>query len=224
MNLFSKITKAFTLAEVLITLGIIGVVAALTIPLLISSYQEQALVTQFQKAYSQLSQAYISVANENGTANTWASSQEAYNYFKPYFKVNEDCPNTVGCFPNTTYWGLRNDTPTENPYARVRYKFNTTDGTSFMFDGITSVFVDINGKKGPNQWGYDLFYLILNNKNGAPWISGITGGMDVTGYCSKINAPAAGWYNGGSCASWLIRKGNLDYLNRNIGSTEWGSY
>ena len=45
---------AFTLAEVLITLGIIGVVAALTLPTLISNYKKQTYVTGLQKAYSVL--------------------------------------------------------------------------------------------------------------------------------------------------------------------------
>lgn len=214
--------KAFTLAEVLITLGIIGIVAAMTIPTIINSYQEQTYITQFKKAYSQLSQAYISVAKDYGTANNWASSQDAYNYFKPYFNVNEDCPNTLGCFPQVSYNDLQG-VSAENPYNRVRYKFNTGDGTSFMFDGITSVFVDTNGKKGPNQFGYDFFYFVLNNKNGAPYVSGMPGGMDITGFCTKIGTPTGGWYSGGSCANWIIRKGNIDYLNRSIGPGEWGS-
>ena len=49
--------NAFTLAEVLITLGIIGVVAALTLPTLIKKYEAKALETQFEKAYSVLSQS-----------------------------------------------------------------------------------------------------------------------------------------------------------------------
>lgn len=47
---------AFTLAEVLITLGIIGVVAALTLPSLIQKYQEQVLENQLKKMYSTISQ------------------------------------------------------------------------------------------------------------------------------------------------------------------------
>lgn len=46
----------FTLAEVLITLGIIGVVAALTLPALIQNYQKKATATSVKKAYSELNQ------------------------------------------------------------------------------------------------------------------------------------------------------------------------
>lgn len=49
--------KAFTLAEVLITLGIIGVVAAMTLPTLINSYKKQQTVTHLQKVYTSLNQA-----------------------------------------------------------------------------------------------------------------------------------------------------------------------
>ena len=56
---------AFTLAEVLITLGIIGVVAAMTMPVLIQNHQEKVTVTRLKKAYSILSQAYMSSSAEN---------------------------------------------------------------------------------------------------------------------------------------------------------------
>ena len=55
--------KAFTLAEVLITLGIIGVVAALTLPTLIQNHQKQVYVTQLKKAYSTINNAYNKMAN-----------------------------------------------------------------------------------------------------------------------------------------------------------------
>ena len=48
---------AFTLAEVLITLGIIGVVAAFTLPNLIANYKKNSTVEQLKVAYSTLNQA-----------------------------------------------------------------------------------------------------------------------------------------------------------------------
>ena len=49
--------KAFTLAEVLITLGIIGVVAAMTLPTLVGEYQKKQTATQLKKFYSIMQQA-----------------------------------------------------------------------------------------------------------------------------------------------------------------------
>ena len=63
--------KAFTLAEVLITLGIIGVVAAMTMPVLIQKHREQVAVTKVKKFYSTFSQAYLMAVQENGTLDNW---------------------------------------------------------------------------------------------------------------------------------------------------------
>lgn len=61
--------KGFTLAEVLITLGIIGVVAAMTIPNLITAHQKKVTVTKLQRAISILNQAYRLSYEENGDAS-----------------------------------------------------------------------------------------------------------------------------------------------------------
>ena len=62
---------AFTLAEVLITLGIIGVVAAMTLPTLIQNYQAKQRVTQLKKVSSVLNQAYLRVKEKYGSVETW---------------------------------------------------------------------------------------------------------------------------------------------------------
>ena len=66
-----KLLKGFTLAEVLITLGIIGVVAALTLPSLISNHQEKVKITKLKKAYSVLSNAYIMTQSKYGDVDNW---------------------------------------------------------------------------------------------------------------------------------------------------------
>ena len=69
INLFSYSPHkkaAFTLAEVLITLGIIGIVAAMTMPTLVAKYREKLLVNQAKTAYSKLSNALIMVKVHNG--------------------------------------------------------------------------------------------------------------------------------------------------------------
>lgn len=88
---------AFTLAEVLITLGIIGVVAALTIPALIARHNKQIVETRLQKFYSVFNQA-INLANpEYGPMSDWDFPPESYNadqmsdwydrYIRPYMKT-----------------------------------------------------------------------------------------------------------------------------------------
>lgn len=70
-----KRTIGFTLAEVLITLGIIGVVAALTMPVLIVNHQKKATVTKLKKFYSIMSQAILLAEVNNGEYPNWAPTQ-----------------------------------------------------------------------------------------------------------------------------------------------------
>lgn len=90
--------KAFTLAEVLITLGIIGVIAALTLPGLIQGYRKKVTETALKKAYTQLYQALEQAQTDNGEAINWnwedyqtydRDSAEAFlqEYFYPYFNI-----------------------------------------------------------------------------------------------------------------------------------------
>ena len=67
----NRISKGFTLAEVLITLGIIGVVAAMTIPSLITSYNKKITETRLEKFYSIFNQAIRLSVAENGDTDTW---------------------------------------------------------------------------------------------------------------------------------------------------------
>ena len=122
----NKKRKAFTLAEVLITLAIIGVVAALTIPSLVQKYKERETITRVKEFYSVFSQAYQLAILEHGTFDQWGLgdthekveqedgsfqrdeySLNNYNKFfdiiKPYLKYDSYTPfdNTnVGQDPN----------------------------------------------------------------------------------------------------------------------------
>lgn len=90
---------AFTLAEVLITLGIIGVVAALTMPALIANHRKQVTVTKLKKVYSVMNQAISAAVAEYGDAENWAAecgistaplctTEEAMNWFQTYIGKN----------------------------------------------------------------------------------------------------------------------------------------
>ncbi len=63
--------SAFTLAEVLITLAIIGVVAAMTIPTLIQNYRKKVIENKLVKVYSLMNQAIKLSTIENGETSTW---------------------------------------------------------------------------------------------------------------------------------------------------------
>ncbi len=98
-------TKGFTLAEVLITLGIIGVVAAMTIPTLIANAQKHSAVTGLIEADSIINQAirgsmYDTDESGAGELDTSLSIQEfAEKYFTPYLKVARICTKmSDGCW------------------------------------------------------------------------------------------------------------------------------
>ncbi len=79
----------FTLAETLITLGIIGVVAAMTMPILIGNYQKQTTVNKIKKFYTNINQVMQMAIADNGEYSAWSyeTSEEFYNkYVKPYIK------------------------------------------------------------------------------------------------------------------------------------------
>lgn len=63
--------NAFTLAEILITLGIIGVVAALTMPSLIQNYRKHVVETRLAKVYSVMNQAIKMTSAEYGEPTVW---------------------------------------------------------------------------------------------------------------------------------------------------------
>ena len=100
---------AFTLAEVLITLGIIGVVAAMTMPTLITKYQKKQTLNQLRKAYAEMSQAIRISESKFGTLETWdfanfETPQErikyfSENYFFPNIKIIKKCvPASEECW------------------------------------------------------------------------------------------------------------------------------
>lgn len=221
-SLFSLKKAAFTLAEVLITLGIIGVVAAMTMPSLIQNYQEKATVTKLKKCYSLVSQAYVSILNDEGGSDTLQAGDdlEMMEKFGKYLKYQKTCGRNKGCFPNVTYKSV-----TGNGYSKWeddttdRSRAILTDGTLIMFNKsvitenenyiYAQIYVDINGFKGPNQLGRDFFYFYINPEKivpaGAKALEEKNEDQKFTKNCIQ--------QNGYACAAWVIYNENMDYLH-----------
>ncbi len=219
---FSFKKAAFTLAEVLITLGIIGVVAAMTMPSLIQNYQEKATVTKLKKCYSLVSQAYVSILNDEGGSDTLQAGDdlEMMEKFGKYLKYQKTCGRNKGCFPNVTYKSV-----TGNGYNKweddttYRSRAILTDGTLIMFNlnalrnnsdnFYAQIYVDINGFKGPNQLGRDFFYFYINPEKivpaGAKALEEKNEDQKFTKNCIQ--------QNGYACAAWVIYNENMDYLH-----------
>ena len=164
---------AFTLAEVLVTLGIIGVVSAMTVPSLMQNYQRQSYVTQLHKVYNELSQALVRYQNDKNALNLTeaglTSETAAQNFLKNYFKIVSECASfTTPCFAST--YKTMSGTTLTDAYFQFNHKtYTIASGSSFRplysksGDKILNIMVDINGQKGPNILGRDLFMLNVYN-------------------------------------------------------------
>mgnify|MGYP004662963923 CR=1 FL=1 len=172
---------AFTLAEVLITLGIIGVVAALTLPTVIQNYQKQVTVNKLKKAYSVLGQVAQRAIADNGAIsvtngeplNSNTCKSIFHTYWLPYFKGAEVYPE--GKKPNLNdntafYRHLRSgywDTNIYTLYAAGRIFFTTPDDMSFYIDIMKWVSKYDNDGKLISQTGvYNSFQTVYVDING----------------------------------------------------------
>lgn len=162
----------------MITLGIIGVVAALTIPGLITMQQKHAAVTGIIAAQSILSQAvkmYTADTDEEGSISfdtTLPVQDFAEKYFLPYLKVAQVCTKmSDGCWQSGDFYGYY-DLAGKKMTNTVPYSIVLNNGMVFGFnkvdDGpysIVSVIVDVNGKSSRNVMGKDVFSFYLFNNS-----------------------------------------------------------
>ena len=233
---------AFTLAEVLITLGVIGVVAAMTLPGLVNKYQEKAWLTQFKVTYSVLSQAYLRAYQENGVIKNWnlpldnkaESARIVADNLLPYLNLAQDWKQNSNYSSHNLpmhYLGLNGIKIATgfNGWESAHYVFALANGATvgifdFLLDEVDNklrvlLYVDTNGGNGPNQFGKDFFIIALNTKKGYPIITGYDPWNSTQNGCSTTKTVA--WYSGGACATWVIATGNMDYLHRELTAEEW---
>ncbi|MDR1327765.1 MAG: type II secretion system GspH family protein [Heliobacteriaceae bacterium] len=205
----------FTLAEVLITLGIIGVVAALVMPGLIANYQKQETVTRLKRAYSFLYQAYTLSEAYNGTSDSWAYKGKTRadgidfldTYIFPYLKTTKICrTNNVECgfTYHESYKALNGQPAGMGNNDAENVSVMLAGGTSINFIVAVSriynyliVMVDVNGPKKPNVVGKDTFRfnLFFNGERGfKPVGAGLTRNalLNTGGVCeNKLTYPSS---------------------------------
>lgn len=165
--------KAFSLAEVLVVLGIVGVVAAITMPSLIANHQKKQTVVQLRKVYSDLSNAVRLSEVDNGPIADWNyPSCDSYGYeciepflkqyYLPYFQgakvAGKSELNRQGYFifadQAKSHYGV--------DLSIITHYIILNNGTILSFflnksHGYMWLFADVNGMKGPNIIGRDIF-------------------------------------------------------------------
>ena len=206
-----KQKAAFTLSEVLITLGIIGVVAALTIPAIYSNYKKNLVITRLKHTYSLLNQMVKMAETVNGEAANWeyVESSPIYNYsddywnkyFAPYIKTIKYCDINKSDNPDIgrecTIYVYNNDGEMQ-PIVTRFHKYILSNGVGIVpqadpnkYENFPVAFkVDLNISKSRPRAGVDWFQFNLNtfdNKtrvtSSMVWRSGASWSPN----CDKIN-------------------------------------
>ena len=239
-----KTIKGFTLAEILITLSILGVVAAITMSSIVPNYQERIRVTQLKKAYLDLQSSYLMAVTQYGPFTRWgvtgnssvnkdedgnpdslslsSSTDEVTNRILSKLDVNYN--NSASAYAYSFLGGYSNKLSNFSP------KWSSKNGMTFNWAWISSkncngesgtlknicgdILVDLNGSKGPNVVGQDIFNFYITKDRIVP-----TGEKNQerrtlsNNFCNRnINKD----FNGYACAAWVIEKGNMDYLRKDI--------
>jgi len=187
---------AFTLAEVLIVLGIIGIIAEMTIPTLFANYQKQVYVTRLKKTYSQFNQALQLMTHDygcdgdlkcTGLMSASTTNKSFGDEIVKYFKIAKNCDvgNDNDCYSSKVRSWLNGLDAGENynsygfyrfiildgaSIALSNYKYNCTavEGTNNLSNTCGTAYIDVNGpEKGPNIYGKDLYAFRITNGKGA---------------------------------------------------------
>lgn len=214
--MFNKKTKsAFTLAETLMTLAIIGVIAAMTMPGLQQHAQLQANVALVKKAYSTLSSATRGIKMENGPVRMWDLSSKT-EIIKLYKQKMSFMAEPGEEYPVKFLNGTERANTTADMFSPEN-GFITADGmlwyiestsaacsltTDNMKQACIDIGVDVNGQKGPNIVGRDIFAFYVTN-DGSVYPEG--GGFDLQPTtCSKNST---GW----GCTARVIKESKISW-------------
>ena len=182
----TKKHAAFTLAEVLITLAIIGIVAALTIPTLVTKYQKKQTVSGLKEAYSILSNAAKLSEAENGPMSTWtfpkfsdsdSTGEFVKKYYLPYLRSAKLFSRDEFEDEHPKY-SVKNLSGDERGHMIYYQMVLLSNGMMLFFNsahdtGYFWIYADINGLAGPNRIGHDIFVFDGNSwgKKGNSYIN-----------------------------------------------------
>lgn len=225
---------AFTLAEMLIVVGVIGIIAALTLPSINYNANDKENVTKLKKIYSSLSDGFERAQAVYGPADEWfskISSTDNKDYSKQFarimidfVKVSKVCGFEEGCFADEPmHFGNRAGANLLNEYKAATYMVKLLNGSSLGFEcwGLEKIEspsacvirVDIDGpKRGNNQMGKDIFSFSIgfdkNAKNSYYKYLQLIPSANPEAWKGEYRETTIGNYS----TAWAIQNGNFDYL------------
>ena len=209
--------NAFTLAEVLIVLTIIGIIASMTIPGLLGQSKDLEMKAAWKKGFSDLNQIFNNVILEEGDLSNVCTGGVAFkDTFVKYVKPLNKCGSgvTPGCFSafSTTYKSLTGQSVSAGAFDDGQVLL--ANGAFVMFenpynsysDPVCVAWYDVNGyKKAPNQLGRDVFGVQFLKNKIVP-----LGSPDSTlGYATNCDRSDPSINAGMACAAYVLR--NQDY-------------
>ncbi|MCM1339228.1 MAG: type II secretion system GspH family protein [Muribaculaceae bacterium] len=165
--------KGFSLAETLITLGIIGIVAVLTIPNMITNYQKKITAQKLKKTYSEVSQAVRMAENENGELSGWDIKRSCETAFDEYMLPNIKVSKKKTANPILTYYESSGNRETGlRIVGSSSASYTLLSGAEIIVSKgkcseMIEIIVDLNGyKKKPNKFGRDAFFMAFSPERG----------------------------------------------------------
>ncbi len=166
-----KRITAFTLAEVLITMAIIGVISALTVPNLVGNASKKGQVALIRKAYVELQDSidsYMAEIDAKTTASALSTQAKVNSFLTEFFKVTKNCGATVSSCMNTKIY-----LPNSTSYIEISLTdpscITNASGISVCMEPYNStngngkIVIDTNGLKDPNIKGRDVFELTYSS-------------------------------------------------------------
>ena len=112
---------AFTLAEILIAITIIGIVALLTIPNLVQNFKQHSWDTSAVIFERKLEEA-LKVMNAQQTLAGYSTTEDFVNELSKHIKITKICKNSdlKSCFEEKVYWGAGDITPVEVDMSKIK--------------------------------------------------------------------------------------------------------
>lgn len=230
----------FSQAEIIIAIGIAGIVAMNTLPGFITQQQRNSIIIQLQRDYAIYSSGFEQAISENGSPDNWDTDgsggttdlSDINGIVSKYFKVTKNCGTGPGCFPDIYYNNLKGVENRTNLNQDPLYtKFKLVDGTSVAINQFSPdcsldwgdslqlknvcgmIVMDVNGDKSPNTYGMDFFGFAYTKYGLVALGSQMQNNYPFSGFCSLNSNANFKYENGLSCTAWAMYNKNMDYLD-----------
>jgi len=207
--------KGFTLAEILITLTVIGVVAALTIPTLLQNTNQAELIAAWKKTFGDIAQARLSILAQDSTLDFGDTiySVDMKNDFANKLNYIKSCNGggeIVNCWKHTGTVKTLTGNAASDMFQGVSHIMGSlilNNGVYLAFyrDSSTQGWItaDVNGAKPPNTLGKDIFVTRITNTDAQPFGSD---SQNYYGTCSPITEAPAPSLTGLACSAYYLDK------------------